>query len=62
MRVVVREGKDGKFYVRFTSANNEPWFISEGYSTRANAHRSFEDFTTAIALAMSTDGFTVIDE
>lgn len=45
----IRESaKDGKWYVRLSTANNEAWFTSEGYDTDTNAVRSVRDFMAAL--------------
>lgn len=46
MTFSVFEGSDGQFYVRAHAANGEPWFTSEGYTTRGHARRSALDFVT----------------
>lgn len=52
MRVKIEEQKDGEFSVEFIGDNNEPWFRStEGYTRRADAVRSLEDFLGEITLA-----------
>lgn len=62
LKFIVHPGTDGKFYVRITSANNEPWFSSEGYETRHGAHASIHDFISLLRnVSAVEDGKVEID-
>lgn len=48
LKFKVKEADNGEFYVVFTGANGEPWYVSETYTRKADAKRSADDFVTAL--------------
>lgn len=62
MKFHVRVGKDKQYYVRIVGGNGEPWFISEGYTNRTDAHRSVHQFISAMrSISVFEDGAVEFD-
>lgn len=54
LRFVIHESpEDGQWYVRIQTANNEPWFTSEGYPDEHYASESARHFLTTVQEAES---------
>lgn len=58
MKIVVKEGDSGQWYLRLVAANGEARMHSETYDSKYNAQRAADD----LAMELSADHASVVVE